>query len=104
MSHRLGSGIGISKQNVRLTSHLRGLHGCDVENGAIGGEKHVEVSLQVVFLKLFGKILQVEGLAGGNRCRGICGGHGRRHVVSGCDWRRELWYCEVLMWLMNLEK
>lgn len=47
---------------MRLAAHLGSLHGDDVEDRAVDGEKHVQSALQVILLQFVGQVGAVEGV------------------------------------------
>lgn len=59
-AHRLRRSINIAEDDVGLAAHLGGLEGDDVEDDAVGGEEHVEVSLEVGLGELVGEVADVE--------------------------------------------
>lgn len=78
-------GLNVSEQNMGLSAHFGGFDGGDVEDWTVGGEEHVQVAFEVVFLQFFGEIGNVEGLGdivvvaatgrrGGERHCRCCGG------------------------------
>jgi hypothetical protein len=92
VSQRQLRGLDISKQNMGLPAHFGGFDGGDVEDWTVGGEEHVQVAFEVVFLQFFGEIGNVEGLGdivvvtatgrrGGERHCRRCGGVGGGGVV-----------------------
>jgi len=70
---------------VSLAAHFRGLHGDDVEDGAIDGEEHVQSALQVILLEFVGQVGAVQGVAGADA---ICWSSLRSHleVMRQGDW------------------
>lgn len=61
---------------MSLTAHLGGLHGDDVEDGAIDGEEHVQSALQVILLEFVGQVGAVQGVIGADAvCWSSLGSH-----------------------------
>lgn len=52
-----------------LATHLGGLHGDNIEDGAVDGEQHVQSALQVILLKFVGQVGAVQGVVGANTVR-----------------------------------
>lgn len=59
-AHGLRGRVDVAEHDVRLAAHLGRLERDDVDDDAIRGEEHVQISLEVVLGELVGEVADVE--------------------------------------------